>query len=230
MNKIWTDPVFSKVIASGIVAVLGFVVAILYEYFSLPSTERSFFEIDFSGTISVNKIALVSFFSFLVVTTIYVLYQNFFKKYDIFFSTPMSFSSDEEYVKHRNNCLKIIEAIKENTPYKKIYFAGQEIPTRKSFSASNHAAIDDLNALRKSKRFILFMPKKMPTSAIFEAGYALRKNVPTVYLCVGSSSLPFLMRDLNQCYRVLTKYEGENIDQLCRYIKGAKGKLFKMHV
>lgn len=230
MKKIWNDPVFSKVIASAIVAVFALLFTLLYEYFSLPLEDRSFFDIDFSDTFTFNKFIVTAVSIFFVIVVIWVMIARFMKSYDIFFSTPMSFSSEEEYVKHRNNCLKIIDVIKENTSYKKIYFAGQDITSRKSFSASNHAAIDDLKALRNSRRFILFMPKKMPTSAIFEAGYALRKNIPTVYLCVGNSSLPFLLRDLNQTFRVLTKYEGENVDQLCKYIKDSKGKLFQKHL
>jgi len=230
MKKIWNDPVWSKVIAGSILGALSLLVAWLYQLFSLAPEERSIKNIDLTQNIEVNLYILITLTSFLIGIILVVIFVSKYKKYDVFFSAPMSSETDEEYKKVRDDCLKLITALKENANYKRVYFAAENIESISEFSAANHAVLDDLTALRKSKRFLLYMPNKVPTSAIFEAGYALRKNLPTAYLCHKSTDLPFLMRDLNDSFRLVRKYEAATVDQLCGYIKQCKNKFFSKSI
>lgn len=198
----------------------------MYSYISLDPDSRAIENIDLSATIPVNISILIALTGFLMGAFIIVLLRPHYQKYDIFFSAPMSFQSDEEFKSTRDACLKIIEKIKSQTKYKKIYYAAEGIESMSQFNAGNHAVLDDLVALRKSRRFLLYLPKKVATSAIFEAGYALRKNMPTVYFCHNDSDLPFLMRDLNDTYRSVRKYEAKSVEQLCGFVDQCKDKLF----
>ncbi|CCN38201.1 hypothetical protein VIBNISO65_830014 [Vibrio nigripulchritudo SO65] len=225
LGKVWSDPVFSKVIAGGIIGLGGLVVTFIINYFNLPIDERHIFNIDIYGTVELNAIfvttLLVSVFGYII----WSIALNR-KKYDVFFSAPMSFETDEEYQATRADCMKLIEEIKKNTSFKRIYYAAEKIETMEAFSTANHAATDDLRALKKSKRFLLYMPRKIPSSSIFEAGYAFKRSIPTVYFCHSSSDLPFLLKDLNDSYRMVRKYEGKSVNALCRYVKQHKTRMF----
>jgi len=226
IKKIWNDPVFSKVIAGIFLAFLGLLGATIWKWMSLPADERSLSGIDFAATIEINKFIIIFLLLFLVGVILAVIAKSKLKKYDLFFSAPMSFSTDEEYKKVREDCLKLIDKIKTHTPYKKIYYAAEFIESIKDFSTANHAATDDLEALKNSKRFLLFLPNKLPTSAIFEAGYAFRKNLSTVYFCHNDDDFPFLLKELNDSFRSVRKYEGNSLEQLCSYIENHGKKLF----
>jgi predicted house-cleaning noncanonical NTP pyrophosphatase (MazG superfamily) len=230
MKKIWNDPVFSKVIAGIFLALLGVIGATLWKWMSLPSDERSLSVMDFSATIEINKFIVIFVLLFLVGIMITVIAKSRFKKYDLFFSAPMSFATDEEYKKVRKDSLKLIEQIKKYTPYQKIYYAAESIEGITDFSTANHAATDDLEALRNSKKFLLYLPKKLPSSAIFEAGYAFRKNLSTVYFCHDDDDFPFLLKDLNDSFRSVRKYEGATLEQLCLYVQNHGKKLFSKSI
>lgn len=109
----------------------------LWKWFELPSDVRSLGGIDFSATIELNKFVVTSVLLFLVGVIIAVLIKSKVKKYDLFFSAPMSFSTDEEYKKIREDCLKLIDKIKNNTPYKNIYYGAESIESMKDFSREN---------------------------------------------------------------------------------------------
>ena len=154
-----------------------------------------------------------------------MLIPNQLKKYDLFLSVPMSFDGDKEYKKFRSQCLELIKLMEEQCGFKNVYFAGRDIESMKQFTPGQNAALLDLQALKQSKRFMMYMPKKMSSSCTFEAGYALRKNMPTVYLCHSSDDLPFLMKNLNDRFSRVNKYEAGDFDQL-KYIIEQHGKCF----
>lgn len=180
----------------------------------------------FSAVWELNAFITMWLLMFLLSILLAVALPNWLRSYDVFLSAPMSYNDDTEYKKVRGECLELIKLLKEECGYKKIYFAGQTITSNKSFNASQNAAIDDLNALKKSKRFILYMPRKIHTSAIFEAGYALRKNIPTVYFCYKSEDFPFLMKDLNDSFQKVRRYIGSDFNNIKSYIKKHGHSLF----
>lgn len=227
MKRIWNDPVGSKVIAGLILGGISLSATAAYKYWSTTDSEdRSFYSLLVSSSIELNSFIVISLVTFLVSVVLLVLFLSNFKTYDVFLSAPMSFDTEEEYQEVRNCCLQIIDSLKEHTPFEKVYYAGHDKETKESFTAANHAAIDDLKALKKSKRLILYMPRKIPTSAIFEAGYAFRKTLPTIYLCHNDNDLPFLMKELNGCFRSVNKYADPKFEKLLSFIKLHGKKLF----
>lgn len=227
MKAIWNDPVGSKVIAGLILGGGSLLATASYKYVTQSRVSgEQLIDVIVNSSIEVNSFLLVSLTVFLISVILTVILVSRFKKYDIFLSAPMSFDTDEEYKQTRENCLKIIGLIQEYTPFKKIYYAGFDKETMDAFTAANHAAIDDLKALKKSKRFILYLPKKIVTSSIFEAGYAFRKSLPTIYFCHDDADLPFLMKDLNGCFRSVNKYSDKKIEKLENFIKQHGKKLF----
>jgi hypothetical protein len=58
----------------------------------------------------------------------------------------------------------------------------------------------DLQAMRESKNFILFFPKKIPSSVLYEAGWALILGKPSIYITPNDNELPFLLNDASQAF------------------------------
>jgi len=180
-----------------------------------------------SATVKINSFIMAATLACLSLILLISFIINLTKKYAVFISAPMSFESDEEYKKFRDSCLEIKKLLHDECGYKKIYYAGEHIKSIKNFSANQHAAEDDLKALKSSKRLLLIHPARMNTSTIFEAGYAFRKKLPTVYFCKKTTDLPFLMQNLNDAFRYVRKYECKDIENAMHLIKMHKGKLFK---
>lgn len=226
MQKIWNDPVWSKVIAGVILFALSAIGTAAYTLYTTPDGQENWLSVLVENNMTVNSYVLTT--TLVLLITIMIIYLVVSRKeYDIFFSAPMSVDTDEEYQELRDKCLQLIGELKKNKQYKSIYYAAENKESMNDFTPGNHAVTDDLQALRKSKRLFLYMPKKIPTSAIFEAGYAFKKNLPTVYFCHNDNDLPFLMRDLNGCFRAVNKYTAQNFDQLLNYIKEYGKGLFK---
>lgn len=226
MKKIWNDPVWSKVISAIILAIPAFLISVAINFWNNRK-----FPIDWTGfTVQVNGIILCTVLLFLVFVGISILYHNTFFKYDVFISAPMSFSDDVEYQKFRAFCLEIKALLESECGYQRIYYAGSEIESIKQFSAHQHAAENDIKALRSSKCFLLIMPQKMQSSAIFEAGFAFRKCIPSVFFCKNIGDLPFLMKHLNDSFRFVKVYtpDSGDMDELKTYIKKHKRQIFSI--
>ena len=202
IQNIWTDPVFSNVIAAVIAALVLWLIArfyIKYKNRSLQglNTKRvmsiaiimisalpvAIFVIalqlnismmdTFTSKMVVSRLVIYWLIVFLSLVIILVLIPNQLKKYDLFLSVPMSFDDDKEYKKFRSQCLELIKLMEEQCGFKNVYFAGRDIESMKQFTPGQNAALLDLQALKQSKRFMMYMPKKMSSSCTFEAGYAL---------------------------------------------------------
>lgn len=224
MRKLWNDPVWSKVIAGVILAALAGLGSAALNYQALPTLASGWSP----TSISVNPTILIGVLLFLVFVGFAALVVNAFTKYDVFISAPMSFSDDAAYSKMRSYCMEVKELLEKECKFTRIYYAGDLISSLADFSAQQHAAEDDLKALRKSKRFLLIMPTKIYSSTIFEAGFAFRKGIPSAYFCNKIDDLPFLMRKLGDAFRHVKIYEPNNggMADLKKYITQQKRKLF----
>ena len=93
----------------------------------------------------------------------------------------------------------------------------------------NQARADDLVALKQSHRFVLLYPQKLPTSALFEAGYALALDCDSHYFVRDRDDLPFLMRELagvTQKVRIHTDTDWKDYDDLSEKMVRYKDKWF----
>lgn len=166
MKKIWNDPVWSKVIAGVILFALSAIVTAIYTLYTTPDGEKNWLSVLVESSTTVNSYILTTTLVLLItIILIYLIVSR--KEYDIFFSAPMSVDTEEEYKELRSKCLQLIDELKNNKQYKSIYYAAESKKSMNDFTPGSHAVSDDLRALRKSKRLFLYMPKKMPTSAIF---------------------------------------------------------------
>ncbi|ENM5736155.1 hypothetical protein DU972_003797 [Vibrio mimicus] len=190
-----------------------------YDKFSLSSFLGSGTEIDASNAYH------LWFATYLFILAMFSVLYTSRSLYDVFISVPMSFATEDEYQDVKAKVGKISKALKESG-FKRIYCAMENVDTTNNFNAPNLATIEDMNALKRSKKFLLYMPTKVPTSAIFEAGYAQAKRMPSVYMCHNSSDLPFMMKDLNDLSHRVNKYEAQSIIALVAYIKKYKKRIF----
>ena len=71
------------------------------------------------------------------------------------------FDKEEDYIQFRTQCLEIKRTIEKECGFKKIYYAGEDKPSKNNFSVPRVAVVKDLKALRSSKRFLLIHPGKI---------------------------------------------------------------------
>ncbi len=148
--------------------------------------------------------------------------------YEVFLSTPMAaFTTDDEYKAGRAQFKKVFDALKEDGL--SVYWAAEKIETILGFDTLDVSVLDDLKALRLSRRFILLYPQKLATSALFEAGYALALKRFSHYFVRDRDDLPFLMRELagpDQGVRIHTDEDWKDYDDLAQKIRKYRDKWF----
>jgi hypothetical protein len=116
--------------------------------------------------------------------------------HDVFLSTPMAaYKTDAEYAAARTEFKKVFDALKEVCGLR-VYWAAEKIESMSDFDSKDISVLDDLKALDRSRTFILLYPKRLPTSSLFEAGYALALKRMSHYFVPKRELLPFLMREL----------------------------------
>ena len=153
------------------------------------------------------------------------------KKYDVFIAAPMaSFNNNEEYVKARNEVMKVYNALVDACQYK-VYCALSNCETMDEFNAKNVSAIEDIDALKTSRIFIMILPRKMYSGVIFEAGYALSRKMFSVYFVEKRSDLPFMMQELPDIYEHVQAHAmniSHSYDCVAKMIRRDKHNLFKV--
>lgn len=149
--------------------------------------------------------------------------------YDVFLSTPMAaFKTDAEYRSGRAEFKKVFDALKQQCALS-VYWASEKIESIDDFDTLDVSAMDDLVALKQSHRFVLLYPQKLPTSALFEAGYALALDCDSHYFVRDRDDLPFLMRELagvTQKVRIHTDTDWKDYDDLSEKMVRYKDKWF----
>lgn len=117
-------------------------------------------------------------------------------EYDVFLSTPMAgFDNDADYQSARREMLKVFNALEQTCGFN-VFWAAKDIETIHDFDTVDVSAEQDIRALERSRCFILIYPRKLHTSALFEAGYALAKELNCHYFVRERRDLPFLMREI----------------------------------
>ena len=122
-------------------------------------------------------------------------------KYDVFVAAAMAGNKDDaDYSESRKEVLSLIEILKDECGFSSVFYAGMTMPEQRDFDPKTLALQDDLEALRQSRYFILYYPKKVATSALYEAGWALVLGKPSIYLVRDDKNLPFLLGNANQAF------------------------------
>ncbi|KRD77263.1 alpha/beta fold hydrolase [Lysobacter sp. Root983] len=122
-------------------------------------------------------------------------------KYDVFVAAAMAgHSGDAEYADNRATVLAMIEVLKQRCGYTSVFYAGATMPTMEDFDPEELALRKDMAALRESRHFILFYPKRIVSSVLYEAGWALILGKPSIYIVGDDQDLPFLMQEASQAF------------------------------
>lgn len=149
--------------------------------------------------------------------------------YDVFLSTPMAaYSSDAEYQADRTQYKKLFDSLKQDSDLS-VYWAAEKIESMSDFDALDVSVLDDLKALAQSRYFVLIYPRKLASSVLFEAGYALALNRFSHYFVRDHNDLPFLMGELagsNPNVRIHTAHDWKDYDDLAEKMKKYKDKWF----
>lgn len=139
--------------------------------------------------------------------------------YDVFLSVPMAaFETDVQYKAFRADAMKVVSALRDSCGLR-VYCALENIASMDDFDSYGASAKTDLKALHDSTNFVLIYPQRLVSSALFEAGYALARGMPSRFMVHKASDLPFLMRKLPE---VFTHVSISDADEWTTYDELAK--------
>jgi len=134
-----------------------------------------------------------------------------------------------DFQRQRSDTLDVIDLLMKHAGIKSVYYAGQGIRSVDSFEPQDVAAVVDLDAIRKSRFFLMLYPERVASSVLFEAGFALALGRPAVYLVRAEKDLPFLMQNagnLSADYPRVKIYECADHAAQLRLIERAGKNLF----
>jgi hypothetical protein len=139
-----------------------------------------------------------------------------------------AFDDDAAYQRARLEIKKVFDAFKQHCNYR-VYWAAEKIESIRNFDLMSTSVLDDLQAIRKSRYFVMVYPQKMATSALFEAGYALAQEKFSLYFTPKREELPFLLRELpgtHSIVRIFEEPEWRTYDDIVSIIRKTGTRLF----
>ncbi len=152
-------------------------------------------------------------------------------KYDVFIAAPMaSYENNNEYVAARIEVMKVYDALVEFCQYK-VYCAVSDCKTMEEFNAKNVSANEDIQALKSSRIFIMILPRRLFSGVIFEAGYALARQMFSVYFVEKRADLPYMMQELSDIYPFIHSHAvdmSHGYDCIEKMIRRDRHNLFKV--
>jgi pimeloyl-ACP methyl ester carboxylesterase len=154
-------------------------------------------------------------------------------KYDVFVAAAMAAHDDDaEYKANHEAVLSLIETLKTKCNCKAVFYAGKNMSSMEKFDPEELALKDDLAALRKSRNFMLFYPKKIVSSVLYEAGWALILGKPSIYIVRSYDDLPFLMKEAQQAFshRRVRIFECRDHESVLDKVAGYGDRLFQIKV
>lgn len=141
-------------------------------------------------------------------------------RYDVFLSAPMaSFKDDREYQPFRKEVMKVVDAL--HGCGLSVFCALEDIESMSQFDTQGISTSDDIDILEHSGSFVLLYPKSLPTSALFEAGYALALGLPSLFFVRDDRDLPYLMQRLPEAFTHVSILDSSNwktYEDICRLL------------
>jgi hypothetical protein len=121
--------------------------------------------------------------------------------YDVFIAAVMAgHGTDEKYAADRAVVEELKRVLVEECEFASVFYAGTTIDSIIDFDPKALALRDDLEAMRRSRNFLLYYPEPVASSVLYEAGWALILGKPSVYLVKDDKDLPFLLNDARQAF------------------------------
>lgn len=148
-------------------------------------------------------------------------------KHDVFLSSPMAaFGSDSEYKQDRQRVFMVIEALKQECRFDSIVYAGNKIESIADFDAADMSINQDFQALVESRYFVMLYPRKIASSVLVEAGWALALRKPSIYFVNEREDLPFLLKQAEQAFSSVKIYDKSTTEHVITLIKRHRTHLF----
>lgn len=123
------------------------------------------------------------------------------EKKSLFIASPISvFESEEEFSKFHGWLQKLIDEIRADNFFENVFCAAEQVSSNNEIDDPVDSVIEDIAEIEKATSFLLIYPKKSPTSALIELGYALAKNKNIVIARHAESPLPFMATKLDRVY------------------------------
>lgn len=122
------------------------------------------------------------------------------RSYDVFLASPMaSLPGSREYEVERKAAQDVKVAL-ENYCDLTVYYAGDSLESQDEFDSPVMAAEENFKALENAHHFVLLALGEVsrPSSIYVEAGFALARKLPSLYLVRDPESLPFILGSLNE--------------------------------
>ena len=115
--------------------------------------------------------------------------------YDLFIAAPMaSYRNDRNRIEQREDILKIKGAFTSYCGFTKVFYAGENITTQHEFDEGFRALRKNFKILRRSHRFVMIFPEKLPSSTLVETGMALALGKKNVWFVRQGVDLPYILR------------------------------------
>jgi hypothetical protein len=119
-------------------------------------------------------------------------------QYDVFLAAFMaSTSGDAQYQEAHKKVMEIKAALTTECKFN-VYFAGENLLSRREFDEADAAVSGNLDKLKASRRFVLVYPNNAKSSVLVEAGMALALAKDSIYFVGDSKHLPWLLQKANQ--------------------------------
>jgi hypothetical protein len=147
-------------------------------------------------------------------------------KYDVFLAAPMAgINSEDDFTSAMGKMETLLTTLDDECGYKRIYFAGRGMKTKKDFDNAGLSVKEDTDAIKDSRIFILVYPQKIVSSVLYEAGIALAYGKPSFYF---GNDFPFLMTQANNVFEHIRIYPAMSIDDVINDIRKNKQTLFNV--
>jgi hypothetical protein len=145
-------------------------------------------------------------------------------EWDVFLAAPMAgIDSEEDFQLAMMKIEELLTALEKECNYKRVYFAGKGMKTKKDFDNAALSIKDDTDAIKGSRIFILVYTKKIVSSVLFEAGISLAYGKPSFYF---GNDFPFLMTQANNIFNHVKIFEADSIDDVIKTVCKHKQTLF----
>lgn len=153
-------------------------------------------------------------------------------KFDVFLSVPMaSFESDSEYQLFHAEAMKVVRVLRD--PERcgvSVFCALEEIDSMAKFDTHGTSIEEDMDNLRNSRSFVMLYPKKLATSALFEAGYALALGLPCRFFVHDYEDLPYLLQKLPEAFTnvsILDHTDWDTYEEICECLEENAERWFR---
>ena len=149
----------------------------------------------------------------------------------VFLSAPMhSFVAakrPKDYMKSRDQVLKIIAALKRECEIADVFYAGETIEDINDFDLPGASLRDDFRKIQEREFFVLFWPEKFTSrSSLVEAGIAITLNKKSIYFVKNEEDLPFLLYGAPNATRNVKVLKYTSLDDLLSIIQINRSKVF----